>query len=128
MLITDRVKKVILCWIIAIVIPPAFILPMYFCTQFGLSNEFLVMACLFLGWTGLQFVTKAGTFDVFRYQIINWVSYAKKDGKKRYEDAYEYKMHLEDVRSEHRGIYLPWLIVGSIMLLMCILTAVLDIR
>ena len=123
MLLTKRVKILIIISVLATVLPLAFILPMYFCTKFGLSNCFIVVACIYLGFTGLYLVTRAGTFDVFRYQFINWTYSFRKGSKLRYKDAYSYQEHLSEHREESRKYWIPFVVVGTICLILSIVFA-----
>lgn len=61
-----------------------------------------------------------GTFDVFAYQFSTWFQSFKKGMPKKYESAYEYKQHIQEVRLNNNWIYLPYIIVGSIFLILCI--------
>lgn len=122
--LTPRTIKTIISWIVATIAPIAFIVPMYYFTNFGLSNCFLIPTILYLGYVALLFICRWGTFDLFRYQFINWISFAKKDGQKKYKDAYEYKQHLEEVRSNNKPIFLPWLVIGALLLVGTIVSAV----
>lgn len=123
MLFNDLVKKFIISTLIAIILAVSFILPMSLCTNFGLSNCFVIVAVFYLGGTGLYLVTRAGTFDVFRYQFINWLSSFRKGSKKRYEDAYTYKEHLSEVREDNRKLWIPFVVIGIISLILSIIFA-----
>ena len=123
MLFTEETKKLIISYVIAIIIPIAFIVPMYFCTTFGLSNEFLMVAVCYLGFVGLYLVTRAGTFDIFRYQFINWFSSFGRKNKLRYNDVSEYKLKLSEKRHMARQMWHPFAIVGTICLILCIIFA-----
>lgn len=123
MLVTDETKKLIISYLVACLIPVAFVIPMYFFTNLGLSNELAIVAVLYLGCTGMYLVTRAGIFDIFRYQFINWLSSFKKGSKLRYTDVQEYKDHLAEKRHVARQLWVPWVIVGSICLVLCIIFA-----
>lgn len=120
MLITTDVRKNILCWVIATILPVGFFILMYFLTDWRLTNIFLVPGALYLGYLGLRFVTRMGTFDLFAYQFVNWTSSWRKGSPKKYQDAYEYKNHMSEQRSEHKMIFLPWLVIGLICMILCI--------
>lgn len=123
MLFTDETKKLIISYVIAGILPVAFVVPMYFCTGLGLSNELLIVAVCYLGYVGLYLVTRAGTFDVFRFQFLNWISSFRRKGKILYPDMQDYKMRLEEKRHTSRQLWVPWAIVGTICLILCIIFA-----
>ncbi len=121
MLITTEMKKNIICWIIAVSAATLFILPMYFFTQWNVSNILLVPGSLYLGYLALRWIVRFGFFDVFSYQVQNWFTTWRRGTPKKYNDAYEYKEHMADKRSEHKMVFLPWLVIGSICLVLAII-------
>ncbi len=123
MLFTDETKKLILSYVIACLIPVAFVIPMYFYTDLGLSNELLIVAMCYLGYTGLYLVTRAGIFDVFRFQFINWISSFRRGGKVLYPDMQQYRERLQEKRHMARQLWIPWCVIGTICLILCIIFA-----
>ena len=122
MLLTYDKKVNLILWIVLAVLPPCFILPMYFLTSFGLSNCLLVPAIVYLGIAGLAFVQRAGTFDIFQYQLSTWFSAWK---KKTYGKQTAGDYHRERVRKRknHPFPYLPFLSYGLVLLILCIIFA-----
>ena len=70
MLLLPKYKKRIIAWAIAIVIPIVVILPVYFCTDFGLSNTLLIPGLVYLAGCALLFIGRSGTFDLFAYHEL----------------------------------------------------------
>lgn len=69
-------------------------------------------------------MVRAGIFDTFRYQTINWVHTTFRKGTpKRYDDAYEYKQEKEEKRKQNGFVFLPWLVYGGLCLLLCLIFA-----
>ncbi|MFA6861434.1 MAG: DUF3899 domain-containing protein [Bacilli bacterium] len=128
MLLLKRTKQNIICWAIAIVVPIVVILPLYFCSNFGLSNSCLIPGVCFVGYVLLSFVTRSGTFDVFRYQFINLMYSFKPHSPHKYKDCYEYQETMKEKRSENSVIWIPWVVVGVILIILAIIFAYLDIR
>lgn len=123
MLITHDMKKSIACWIIAVLAVLIYSLPMYFLTDWNLSNIFAIPGVLYLGYVGLRAVTRCGIFDVFAYQFANWLSSWKRGIPKKYEDAYQYKVEISEKRHDNKMVWLPWVVVGSLCLTLCIIFA-----
>lgn len=121
MLLTDDLKKNIVSWLIASLLVVAFILPMYFLTKWSWSNIMLVPAALYLGYIGLRWVARSGMFDLFSYQFVNLFSSFRKGSPKKYADAYEYKTHMKENRESKPMVVLPWLIIGLICLILCVI-------
>lgn len=108
---------------IAIIVPIAIVLPIYFLTDMILSNIFAIVAVLYLGGCGLYGITTAGTFDIFRYQFSNWISSFKKGSPLRYKDAYTYQERLNEVREGRKNYWLPFLIIGVIFAILSLIFA-----
>lgn len=124
MYLSDYLKKNIILFVVLGVIIPIFVVPMYYFTSWNLSDIFLIPAALYLGYLGLAFVVRAGIFDTFRYQTINWVHTTFRRGApKRYDDAYEYKQEKEEKRKQNGFVFLPWLVYGGLCLLLCLIFA-----
>ena len=121
MLITKEKIILIICSVCGAILPLAFVLPMYFCTNVILGNLLSIVGVVYLGFSGLYLVTRSGMFDVFRYQFINWMSSFKKGIPLPYKDAYEYKMHLEEKRENNSYYWLPFVILGALYLIAGIL-------
>lgn len=120
MLLTTDLKKSVLCWILSISMVLLFTLPMYFFTSWSLSDIFLIPGVLYLGYLALRWIVRTGVFDVFAYQFSNWFSSWKKGIPKKYQDAYEFKEEVKEKRKDHRMVFLPWLVVGGVCLILCI--------
>ena len=118
MLITKRFITILILSLVAAALPLAFVLPMYFYTEVVLANLLTIVGVVYLAFTGLYLVTRAGTFDVFRYQFINWMSSFKKGSPLPYKDAYSYQMHLEVKRDGSRSYWIPFVVVGAIYLIL----------
>ena len=120
----ERMKKSLILWVSLGVATLAFVLPMYFFSNWNLSDVFLLPGAIYLSYLVLALVTRAGIFDTFRYTTINWFHTTFKRGTpKRYEDAYEYKQMKEEQRKENRMIFLPWLSYGLLCIILCIVFA-----
>lgn len=120
MFLKKDLKKNILISIILVSISSAYIVLMYFLTDWNLSNIFVLPAVLCLSYIALRWVARFGTFDVFSYQIVNWVSSWKKGSPKKYEDAFEYKNHMKEQREDHKMIWMPFFAMGMILLILCV--------
>ena len=120
MLLTNDLKKNIASWLIAVMVVVAFILPMYFLTKWSWSNIMLVPGALYLAYVGLRWVARFGTFDIFSYQFVNLFSSFRKGAPKKYNDAYEYKSHMTEQRENKPMVWLPWLTVGTICMILCV--------
>lgn len=123
MLFTDYLKHLLIVSAIALIAPLIFIFPMFFCTSFGLSNIFAVIATIYLGGCGLYAITRAGTFDVFRYQFINWMSSFRKEGNLRYKDAYTYQEKMRESREKTRKFWIPFVVIGLISAILSLVFA-----
>jgi hypothetical protein len=123
MLFTDYLKKLCIITGVAIIVPLIIFLPMYFLTDWVLSNIFALIATLYLGGSGLYAITRGGTFDVFRYQFINWMSSFKKNSPRPYKDAYSYQEKLNEVREGRKNFWLPFVIIGTIFAILSIIFA-----
>lgn len=121
MIFTDDIKKNALCWILSISFAILFIFPMYFLTAWNLSDIMLVPGIAYIGYVLLRVIARLGTFDVFAYQFSNWFSSWKRGIPKKYQDAYEYKQYAKEKRHDHKLVYLPWLAIGTICLILCII-------
>jgi flagellar basal body-associated protein FliL len=123
MLLTPRKKKTLICWVIAIVVPLAVILPLVFCSSFGVSNSCLIPGLVFLAYIGMAFIIRGGAFDVFNFQFINfWYSFAPRSPRK-YQDAYQYQELKEEQRKQNHLIWIPWVSVGTLLVLLAVLFA-----
>jgi hypothetical protein len=123
MLLTPRQKKTIIAWILAVCLPLPVILPLYFCSDFGLSNACLVPGVVYLGLLGMAVVIRGGVFDVFNYQFMNFIYSWRKGSPHRYEDAYGYQTMMKERRRQDKLIWLPWTVVGTILLTLAIVFA-----
>lgn len=122
MLLTYDKKINLILWIVLAILPPCFVLPMYFLTNFGLSNSLLVPSLVYLGIAGLVFVQRAGTFDIFEFQLTNWFSAWKKKSYNR-QTAGEFHQDRVRKRKNHPFPYLPFLAYGVLLLVLCIIFA-----
>ncbi len=121
MLVTKDGKKNILFFLVLIALTLTYVFLMYFLTKWNLSDIFILPSALWLGYLSLRFVARTGIFDVFSYQIINWTSSWKKGIPKKYQDAYEYKVHIKEERSNHKVTWIPFLAIGGICLILCVI-------
>lgn len=123
MLLTYDKKVNFILWIVLAVLPPCFVLPMYFLTDFGLSNSLLVPSLVYLAIAGLCFVHRAGTFDVFEFQMGRWFSsWGRRPGASQMT-ANEFSQERKRKRKNHPFPYLPFLSYGTILLILCIIFA-----
>lgn len=123
MLLLPKYKKRIIAWAIAIVIPIVVILPVYFCTDFGLSNTLLIPGLVYLAGCALLFIGRSGTFDLFAYQFSNLLSSWRREVTKKYEDLIQYKEVKEERRKLNKPSYLPFLAIGLILVVLAIIFA-----
>ena len=123
MLLLPKYKKRIIAWAIAIVIPIVVILPVYFCTDFGLSNTLLIPGLVYLAGCALLFIGRSGTFDLFAYQFSNLLSSWRRGVTKKYEDLIQYKEVKEERRKLNKPSYLPFLAIGLILVVLAIIFA-----
>lgn len=123
MLLLPETKKTIICWIVSCALPLIIIPPIYLCTDFYLSNCCVIIGVIYLGVLGLWFVARQGFFDLFAYQFSNWFSSFRKGSPKKYKDVYTYKEIQKEKRRTHQFIWLPFLIVGSILVILAIIFA-----
>lgn len=127
MLLTYDRKVNLVLWIVLAILPPCFVLPMHFYTQFGLSNSLLVPAALYLGIAGLVFVHRFGTFDTFEFQFKNFAgAWFKKTNAK--QTAHEFHLERNRKRQSHPFPYLPFLVYGTVLLVLCIVFAYIIFR
>lgn len=121
MLLLNRTKKTIACWILALV-PPIIVVPtVYCCTNFGMSNTCLIPGALYIGILVMAFVVREGFFDIFGYQFSNWWNSWRKGAPKKYKDAYTYKTIKEEKRRNSDFIWLPFAVVGTILIALAII-------
>lgn len=120
MFLLNKAKKVVLCWVVAVLPPLVFVPTVHLTTSFGLSNTCLVPAALYLGLLALVFVARQGFFDIFAYQFVNWSSSLRKGSPKKYEDAYAYKVAKDEKRKNGDFIWLPFFSVGLLFLILAI--------
>ena len=123
MLITERTKKVFLCYLCGIIASLLYFLPMYFFSNWPLSDSFLIPTSVFLGYDALRFIGRTGVFDLFTYQFTNWLSSWRKNMPLAHKDPYEYRNQKREARKENGWIWLPWLILGTLCLFFCLLFA-----
>ncbi|MDD6240528.1 MAG: DUF3899 domain-containing protein [Eubacteriales bacterium] len=126
MLITEKTKKEILCYLFGIIAFVVYFLPMYFFSSWNLSDIFLIPTIVFLSYDALRFIGRTGVFDLFAFQFANWLSSWRKGDPLKYKDAYEYKEQKRESREEKGWIWLPWLIYGMVCLFFCLLFAFLP--
>lgn len=120
MLLKIDLKRHLIEWGIAIVLLVTYFLLMYFLTDWIISNIFIIPAVLYISYVGLRWVFRSGVFDIFTYQFSSWISSWRKETDKKYESAYDYKEHMKEERSEKGMVFLPWLLLGIICLVLCI--------
>lgn len=120
MLLKVDLKRHLIEWGIATILLVVYFLLMYFLTNWILSNIFIIPSVLYLSYTGLRWISRCGVFDVFTYQFSSWVSSFRKEMNKKYESAYDYKEHMKEEREKEGVVFLPWLILGIISLILCI--------
>ncbi len=123
MLLLPETKKTIACWIIALALPLIVIPPVYLCTDFYLSNCCVIIGVIYLGVLGLLFVARQGFFDLFGYQCANWISSFRKGAPKKYKDIYTYKEIKKEKRRTTQFIWLPFLLVGAVLIILSIILA-----
>lgn len=127
MLLLPKAKKKIINWAFAILLPSVFVPTVALCTNFGLSNSFLVPSICFLGGCALVFVIRCGTFDLFSYQFVNfWYSFIRHSPKK-YKNLGQYREVHSEKRKLHSAPYLPYLTIGSLLLVLAIIFAFVTI-
>ncbi len=119
----SRYIKVIVSWIIALVIPAIIIPLVAVYTEFGLSNIFAIIGVLYLGIIGLWEVSRLGAFDIFSYQFTNLFYSFLKHSPKKYSDYMEYKSYASEKRSLSFFPWLPFTIVGVILVIVSIILA-----
>lgn len=122
MLFTFEKKVNLILWIVLAILPPIFVIPMYFLTKFGLSNSLLIPSVIYLGIAGLVFVHRAGTFDTFEYQLGKWFKAWKKNPKSG-QTANEFHLERKRKRKHNPFPYIPFLTYGTILLVLCIIFA-----
>lgn len=116
----EKIVNLIL-WIVLAIVPVAFVIPMYFCTKFGLSNSLLVPSLVYLSIASLVFVHRAGTFDTFEYQFGKWfLAWGKKNPR---QTANEFHQERKRKRKHNPFPYIPFLTYGTILLILCIIFA-----
>lgn len=118
----DQIKRII-AWCIALLVPVAVILPVYFFSDFGLSNICALLGVFSLSYVSLSLVARLGTFDIFHYQLGRLFDSFRKGMPKRYEDAYAYQKSKAELRKEHPLIWLPYTVSGLTLILFSILFA-----
>ncbi|MFA6829941.1 MAG: DUF3899 domain-containing protein [Bacilli bacterium] len=124
MLLLPDTKKEIINWIIACLIIPIVVLPVYFCSDFMLSNIFIIIGSLYIAYVALSLVTREGFFDLFSFQLSNLISSFRPGNHVRYPDAYEYKKMKEEKRKQGRFVWIPWVSVGVLMIILSIIFAI----
>lgn len=123
MRITSETKRKIITWTVLSLLSALSILLCYFLGHWNLSDCFLVPGVGYLALAGMIFVSRRGVFDIFNYQFRNFVDSFRKGSPKRYENAGDYKIEKKRYRDGNPFDYLPYLLLGSIYLILCIVFA-----
>lgn len=122
-------KRIIITWIVAVSIALAMGLPIYFTSPnldlsqldlTALSNASFFPASLLLGYVALNFVSRAGTFDTLAYSFTAIGARFRPRELRRYEDAYDYRTQAQERRRKKGSYYLPFLVVGALLLVVAI--------
>lgn len=123
MVLLPEAKKNLICWIIAASIIPVVSVPVYFFSGFGLSNVLLIIGACYLGYVLLSYIVRQGVFDVFTYQAANLFSSFRPDSRLRYRDLYQYRKDKEEKRAETPMVWIPWTVVGSVLMILSLVFA-----
>ncbi len=126
MLLLPNTKKQLINWAIAIAVP-SIVIPLVAClSDYGLSNTFLIVGVIYLAYVALWAVGRAGTFDTFAYQFVNWTYSWRKGAPKKYEDAYDYQEKKKLKRSSSKPAWLPYIVVGTALVVAAIIISVVQ--
>lgn len=123
MRITPETKKRIITYSVLTLLSLLSILLCYYVAKWGLSDCFLVPGISYLAFAILIFIERTGRFDIFSYQFRNLIDSFRKGSPKRYDTAGDYKMAKKLSRENNPFNYLPYLIFGSVFLIVAIILA-----
>jgi hypothetical protein len=128
MLLLPETKKKIIVWSVASLILPIVILPLHFFSPMTLSNIFLMLGIIYLGVAGLVFVYRAGTFDLFNFQFVNWLnSWRRNAPAGRDRTANDSHLRKMDWRKHHHFPYWAFVIEGSLLLVASLVLALVQV-
>ena len=127
MLLLPKSKKTILSWAIAVVLPAIVILPVACCTTFGLSNSFLIPGVVYVAGVVLVWVTRCGVFDTFAFQFSNFLYSWLRHSPKKYDNLPQYKEIKGEKRRLNPAPYLPFAIIGALLVILAIIFAFVKI-
>jgi hypothetical protein len=92
-------------------------------TLAGFSNALFIPGAVVLGFAGLMFVGRHGTFDVASYSFVRLRDSFRRENVKSFEDAYAYSEYKNSQRLR-RGFYiLPYLVIGGAFLVVAFVFA-----
>lgn len=114
--ITRYIVSVLLCLIIFLIV--------FFTGERSVVttiNSFFVSGACVLGLGFFSLVNHFGGMDFFRYATITTAAFLKKNPEKPFEDLVEYRDYKNKQRQFEGPVFLPYIIVGSIFLVVALI-------
>lgn len=117
---SDEKKKLLINWTVASAIAITI-----FCLFFFLKRDYTLRGggdgCLIAGaflvlCPILGLVGRSGLFDTVSYSFVRLGESFRHDETKRFDSAYDYKQYKRKKRDEKKPFYLPYLVIGGIIL------------
>lgn len=92
----------------------------------GYSDAFFVSGAIVLACSGFAFVHRSGTFDTLHFAMGRLVAQWTHSTKKTFKNAGDYHEFSMEKRKRNAFSYVPYLIVGSILIILAIIFMILS--
>lgn len=116
----DYQKKILASWLAASLLPLVVFLLYFFLrsdyTLRGYGDALLVSGAVVIVIPLFALIGRSGVFDVVAYSFYRLGESFRKGTVKRYDTAYDYKLHKKEKRSQSKPYFLPFYIVGGALL------------
>ena len=92
----------------------------------GYCDAFFISSIITLCCSGFAFVHRSGTFDVLHYGMSRLLAQWTHKDEKKYANAGDYHEVMKEKRQSNPFPYLPYLILGSVLLVIAIVFLILS--
>ena len=127
---TKSIVEGLVSWIIALVLP----MVMFFIIFYGFTNQGLrgwidslfIPGIVVLLINGQLFIHRMGTFDVLIFGFYRLFESWKNPVDKKYDNAGEYHLAMDEKRQKNKPYYLPFIVVSAALLIASLVLLLLE--
>jgi hypothetical protein len=131
---TNDLRRAIWAWAISFALALASFLLIYLLRGYNgvgfgyiaLSDALVFPGICLLAFVVMIFVNRTGVFDILGYSFFRLFESFKQGNPKSYKDVMDYSDHKKEKRLLNKPYYLPYLVIGGLMLITGLIFAILG--